>query len=724
MADSITIRKHTGTAGESRFDRLRAEGMARVQELSRNQWTDYNEHDPGVTILEAFCYALTDVMYRADFPVADLLVNEEGAIDWRRQALLPAEEVLPCRPTTELDYRAAILDQVKDVENVRLEAVIENGNPTGLYRVLLRLRPHTGGLGTMGPSLKSQEEEERNLLHRKDRVLREVRAVFSETRSLCEDIESIELFTAVEFELHANVEIAPGIDPAGVLASVYQKCSEYLSAGLEFQPYELALQEGKSPEEIFCGPFTHAGMVIDSVRKSRTSFSTTEAYALIKSVTGVQSVTFPDSFTTVKSDGPLQLHWPTSKDQIGVKILRNGTPVAISIRELNMRFQELNFANRGLRLGSHAAEEVVAKPVGKLRNLRGYQSIQNELPPVYGVGPRGMPDSASQHRKVSAHQLRGYLLLLDQHLADLLQTLARLRDLYSIDLSRFKTRFFQVLDESSFPGICEVLDRGVEAAMERMCRSERNTGRADKVLDYLLALYGEVFSCDSRLPSYGVDRKAVEEQAFLARKNFLENVVPMTRDRGAGRDYLQAAGRDENPAGLEARLNHFLEFAGAKNSQDQIGVRVVEHILLRPPVDHFHITVLFPGWGEVCKDPGFRMLAAETVEAHCPAHVYAEIRWLNRDEMMGFNELHERWLEHVHDGHASTHRRSMSPRGRDEEGRDRSAEKSESGPGIHPGGIPDMHGRDSPLDEARAMDGHAAALRDFLKQLGTEGAHG
>ena len=28
------------------------------------EWTDHNTHDPGITVLEALCYVLTDLQYR------------------------------------------------------------------------------------------------------------------------------------------------------------------------------------------------------------------------------------------------------------------------------------------------------------------------------------------------------------------------------------------------------------------------------------------------------------------------------------------------------------------------------------------------------------------------------------------------------------------------------------------------------------------------------------
>ena len=40
---------------------LRAEGIRYLERLASQQWTDFNAHDPGITILEQFCYALTDL---------------------------------------------------------------------------------------------------------------------------------------------------------------------------------------------------------------------------------------------------------------------------------------------------------------------------------------------------------------------------------------------------------------------------------------------------------------------------------------------------------------------------------------------------------------------------------------------------------------------------------------------------------------------------------------
>ena len=55
------------------FYRLRREGIGFIEQMGHDSWTDYNIHDPGITILEALCYAITDIAYRAGWDIKDLM---------------------------------------------------------------------------------------------------------------------------------------------------------------------------------------------------------------------------------------------------------------------------------------------------------------------------------------------------------------------------------------------------------------------------------------------------------------------------------------------------------------------------------------------------------------------------------------------------------------------------------------------------------------------------
>ena len=69
------------------FAKLREEAIELVQKLSGENWTDYNVHDPGVTILEQIVFALTELGYRTGFDVQDYLTSDDGHIDYESQAM-------------------------------------------------------------------------------------------------------------------------------------------------------------------------------------------------------------------------------------------------------------------------------------------------------------------------------------------------------------------------------------------------------------------------------------------------------------------------------------------------------------------------------------------------------------------------------------------------------------------------------------------------------------
>jgi hypothetical protein len=96
------------------FYQLRRAGVGFIEELGSRWWTDYNTHDPGITILEALCYALTDLAYRAAWDVKDLLTPEipvtDAANPFPGQAFFTAREILTVNPTTPDDFRRLLID--------------------------------------------------------------------------------------------------------------------------------------------------------------------------------------------------------------------------------------------------------------------------------------------------------------------------------------------------------------------------------------------------------------------------------------------------------------------------------------------------------------------------------------------------------------------------------------------------------------------------------------
>ncbi|WBX99111.1 hypothetical protein [Chryseobacterium gambrini] len=90
------------------YNFLRKEGLKYIEKLGNTFWTDYNAHDPGITILEALSYVITELGYRTDFETKDLLTNKNGKI--LNGSFFPAREIMTNAALTELDYRKILID--------------------------------------------------------------------------------------------------------------------------------------------------------------------------------------------------------------------------------------------------------------------------------------------------------------------------------------------------------------------------------------------------------------------------------------------------------------------------------------------------------------------------------------------------------------------------------------------------------------------------------------
>lgn len=109
MDDITTIKKNLKLNPSQDYEFLRQEGLKHIERLSHDLWTDYNAHDPGITILEALCYAITELGYRCGFDIKDLLTDENGNIV-DSQTFFTAKEILTNEPLTINDYRKLLID--------------------------------------------------------------------------------------------------------------------------------------------------------------------------------------------------------------------------------------------------------------------------------------------------------------------------------------------------------------------------------------------------------------------------------------------------------------------------------------------------------------------------------------------------------------------------------------------------------------------------------------
>lgn len=641
------------------FDGLRREGIRLAQQISGDEWTDYNLHDPGVTILEQLCYGLTDLVYRTGFRVQDYLASPGGGLDFGRLALHRPDEIFSCGPVTENDYRKLILDAVPNVDNVWIRPHADGLQ--GLHRIHLQLNERV-----KEPDSEGARKAYADIVGK----------VYSANRNLCEDLAEVEIVGRVPYSLRGEIEIDARRDPAAILAEIYYECAQYLSPAVTVRSYAEMYKNGSSLEELFTGVATRHGYIADEeLHPWRGHFSIQEMTGRIGRIDGVKNVrhlAFEDEAGNLTDrinlglGHPLLsvacLRFPPPDGEIGVSLYEAGKSYSVSLRDVETEFDRLNYKSFALRDRQQKFDWVDALlPTAEFRDIRDYYSVQHHFPDAYGINAGGVPDTAPQERRAQALQLKAYLMFFEQIMANFLQNVQEIPRLFSLDEDLRQSCFHQVLGNDVIPRVESVYRfdaAGMEARLAALIADADDYGdRRNRFLDYLLGLYGEKFNQNS-LRHFCREDADPDEEKIANKIALLKQIADVGRNRAAAFDYLKPSAGGENVTALKKKLAILLGWQA-----DEGEFQVVEHILLRAagapahagidvPEDFygFRCTLVFPGGTGRLSSPEFRKLVEETLYLCCPAHIRAETLWLDAERMARFDALYGSWLAARRDG--------------------------------------------------------------------------
>ncbi len=498
---------------EAAYAALRAEGIRLLQQLSHETWTDYNTHDPGVTILELLCYAVTDLIYRTGFATADYLTDASGRIDLDQLALYPPERIFPSPAVTVSDYRKLIFDAIPEIEHVWMEPIAG-----GLYRIYLQL-------ATSDAALNASEQAAREA-----RVIAHVRREYAMHRNLCEDLASVEVRTPRAYTVHGTIQIGDTPPSTDLLGELYVRALQVVNGTQHHRSYADELARGRSPADVFNGPRTqHVHVADEDLQQHRTMVHTSDVRQELGAVPGVRRVDElwfqdpenpqPHLLYVLPCDsesgfGP-RLQLPASPDEMHL-VLRNGDlQLSVPFAEVDRAIKRRLARDRYARVASSTDADRPQQPIGEFRDLHAYYSIQNDFPATYGVSRFGLPESTLAHRRAQASNLKAYLMLFEQPMADFLEQLQQLPQLFSREPSQRTSHFHQELMDAEVPGIASLYPAG---ALDRIAvllgTDDTYSDRRNRILDYLLGLYGHTFS---REALYGIERYGVSIDDELIR---------------------------------------------------------------------------------------------------------------------------------------------------------------------------------------------------------------
>lgn len=626
MREPLTITTEPLEPGMD-YARLRAEGQQHIASLAGHVWTDYNATDPGITLLESLCYAITDLSYRLGFAMEDLLAADPDSRASGKQ-FFSAREILTVNPLTVIDFRKLLID-IKGVKNAWVEKAPASETPV-VYE------PGTVSLSFPHGSIQDGRLHSLNGLYRVlleldgseqgTRVTGKVQEKLQQFRNTGEDFAEVRVLGNAEVTVKGDIEIRQNADVNEVFADIYNSLGSYLSPLPAFRMLDDRLASGCRVEDIFNGPLLDHGFLADeqvSGLHRMTEIYAADIIALlmaVKGITGVRNLRLCQG-RQAPVEWVLELRDPDNSCPVLKPVsqflsagdlaffTRDGANSVTPDKNIVVRKVEKQLIRERKKAYAPVVSDDISFPAGRYRNLTDYVSVQDELPGNYGIGRHGLSGTASAGRQAQAKQLQAYLMVFDQLLVNYLAQLANARELLAVKPERdiaalgvVPPTYFSATLEAEVAGVDDVITDYASGYRNRLDElvtdTEVNTDRMNRFLDHLLARHGQGFTPAAAL--YPLEDEGNTTAPFSsavhvipAKQRFLEDYVELSRDRARGFNYSEADTWDtDNVAGLKKRICRLLDIRQYKQRSlaGVEGFHLIDHILLRPVLPSGHVT--------------------------------------------------------------------------------------------------------------------------------------
>jgi hypothetical protein len=685
MLSEITLPKKK--TAEAAFDnqQLYAIGLEHVQRLASRIWTDYNLHDPGITILELLCYALTDLSYRASFPIEDLLASEHNNVVNMKEQFFTTRRILPNRPLTVSDYRKLLIGELKVVKNAWLRPAalsyyvntFDESDPTKRLSddksdLLGIITVPIGGLYEVIIEYMDDTPEDA-----KQKVLEQVKQLLQANRNLCEDFVNYTEVGTQLFFLGAELELTPIANEVKVKAEILSQVQHYLTPPVNCYTLSEMLERKQADgtsytaDKIFEGPALYGGFIDDhelAQANLREEIRLSDIISIIMDIEDVQAVR-DIVISPQDTQTPLENKWvvpvtPGSKARLNESRLvfyKRNVPVVIKEEaETNVRAKA---ATAKVETGVVYDFDI---PLGQYRQPGNYYSFQNHFPVVYRLSEEGLSDAADDRRKALAYQLKAYLLFFDQVMANYFAQLSHVKDLFSTDPDLQCTYFYQMVDSFTdynkiYSPVCDISS----------LQDDMSIDRRNRFLDHLIARFAERFH-DIAYTMYSIF-VSKPENMFSYKCDFLKDYPVISSERSLAYNYSLKNDNDlwntENVSGLEKRLSRLLGISNYKRrnlSDSDEGMYLIENILLRPEqkddpflpvcldpkcadcaeVDpySYRIHIILPAYSSRFSNMDFRRFAEEVIREETPAHILPKICWISKEDMVELEIRYHDWI--------------------------------------------------------------------------------
>ena len=592
----ITIPKNITTNNDLDFHFLRKEGISYLQEFAGTLWTDFNSHDPGVTILEMLCYAITDLGMRIDAPIENLLASKESSKSILSQ-FYRASDIFPSKPVNESDYRKLFID-IDGVKNCWLKkyekTVYVNCNNNALsytshddvlpeFQKEFQLK----GLYSLSVDLEEGYEE--------DVVFEAIKKVYHENRNLCEDLVEIKQVATKSIAICASIEVLPEADEEWVYANIKYQIENYLSPSLQFYGVQKMLDKGYTTDEIFEGPVLENGFIDPEELKNtalRSEVRLSDIMKIIMNIEGVKliediSVGFCDEDITQENKWVVCIGADTKPELCDKSVFnfnKGALPLNLNFTRANAYFEEIKEEAIESQI-VEASEKKLAVPQGVPFDSHEYMTIQNGFPDTYGIGQEGLTVHVTGERRAQAKQLKAYLTFFDQILATYFKHLSQVSTLLSVNGEDARSYFTQAIKEvKDFEELVDDYPHANDHQLTELLleKFDNNIERRNSILDHLLARFAERFG-EYTFIMKALFGTATDEIVLYNKESFLKDYKVISSTRGSAFNYKAADVWDtDNVSGFQKRASRLMGIANSNRRYLSRATNVVIYNLNEP----------------------------------------------------------------------------------------------------------------------------------------------
>lgn len=555
--------------GSGEFENLYLEGIELLQKLSGAQWTDYNEHDPGVTILENIAYTMTNLSHKTTLPIKDILVESKGAkLESGDNGFFVPSEILTTNPITVDDYRKLFIDRITNVKDVWIKPQLQDRgddihniysyNLQGLYHIYVDLYNYADD----SIALKNEE----------DRIVNEVRDLFHKHRNLCEDLYDVTINKPFKLHMKLSLKLDETVCGEEIFAKIFYNINDYLSHEVRFNSLWELLDDNEDINTIFNGPLLENGFICNKELKGRLNqIVSSIILKIVAKVSGVISVNYfelcyndslaSDSLKKIKEEGvdipknhsPILMFPESNADLI---LETDGVKFSPDLTEVQKQLSYIQAMNFGSFKSISQSLNTIDIPNGQALGIASYHSIREQFPIAYGVGQFGLQTGLPHKRYAQANQLKAYLLPFDQLMTNFLAQLTHLYAIYDVKEQGLNSYFYKNLDDmqdliqliktnededkedsiENWKGVLEKLNTNYDqSALKRL----------NQIADNLLARFSEEFPTYSlkkiHMNCYGKNEtnQQFDEYLLAWKRKLIANYGELSYNRTKAYDYTK-----------------------------------------------------------------------------------------------------------------------------------------------------------------------------------------